>query len=298
MTSFLSGKLAIQKVQPSCKPNKKPLALLINLARSRYRLRRLLAHGLIVAGATAGSLVAPESAKALIYIPGQGYGSSLKTVIQCGAFGPLATPPCPNLFSKRRAKKIFVIQDPPGSGLTSFTTSFFYDRSLMRFDANATSLLCELRSASASPFCPDIPAGVGTQALGIIEDGFEVDQTGLSIQEDQHINGTEGAVLIDFNSDIPITFPGERNFLALAFDLLVDLAPDASVTYSTTHLSDATFSLVNFSCDVDCTSSNPAVAFKLNPGTAPVPGPLAVAGLPVMLHASRRLRRRVQRAGR
>jgi hypothetical protein len=289
MTSFLSGKLAIQKVQPSCKPNKKPLALLINLAR--YRLRRLLAHGLIIAGATAGSLVAPESAKALIFIPGQGYGSSLKTVIQCGAFGPLATPPCPNLFSKRRAKKIFVIQDPPGSGLTSFTTSFFYDRSLMRFDANATSLLCELRSASASPFCPDIPAGVGTQALGIIEDGFEVDQTGLSIRG-------EDRVVIDFNSDIPITFPGERNFLALAFDLLVDLAPDASVTYSTTHLSDATFFLANFSCDVDCTSSNPAVAFKLNPGTAPVPGPLAVAGLPVMLHASRRLRRRVQRAGR
>ncbi len=169
----------------------------------------------------------------------------------------------------------------------------------MTFDAKATSLLCELRSASATPFCPDTPAGVGTQALGIIEDGFEVDQTGLSIREDIPF-GNPSFVSIDFNSLIPITFSGERNFLALAFDLLVDLEPDASVTYSTKPLplSGATFSLTNFSCDVDCTSSNPAVAFKLNPGTAPVPGPLAVAGLPMMFHASRRLRRRVQRAGR
>jgi hypothetical protein len=243
----------------------------------------------MVAGALATGIAAPEPAKALVYIPGQGYASSLVTVIQCGAFGPYAVPPCPDKATKRRAKKIYVYQDPPGSGLTSFTTSFTYDRSVMTFDRQATSLLCELRSASATPFCPDTPAGVGTQALGTVDD-FDVDQTGLSIQEDP----VNASVLINFSSPTPITFPGERNFLALAFDLLPDLEPGASVTYSTTPLSDATLSITNFSCDVDCTSSNPAVAFKLNP----VPAPLAMAGLPVMVHSSRRIRKRIRLAAR
>ena len=287
MTSFLSGKRDTQSAQPSCEPIQTPLALLRGLTRSV--LPRPLAQGLIVAGAMAGSLVAPEAAKALIYIPGQGYASSLVTVIQCGAIGPYAVPPCPDKAFKRRAKKIYVIQDPPGSGLTSFATSFTYDRSVMTFDRQATSLLCELRSASATPFCPDTPAGVGTQSLGTIDD-FDVDQTGLSIQEDP----VNSSVSIGFTSPTPILFSGERNFLALAFDLLPDLEPGASVTYSTTPLSDATLSITNFSCDVECSSSNPAVALKLNP----VPAPLAVGGLPVMVHASRRIRQRIRLAAR
>ena len=287
MTSFLSGKRDTQSAQPSCEPIKTPLALLRGLTRSV--LPRPLAQGLIVAGAMAGSLVAPEAAKGLIYIPGQGYASSLVTVIQCGAIGPYAVPPCPDKAFKRRAKKIYVIQDPPGSGLTSFATSFTYDRSVMTFDRQATSLLCELRSASATPFCPDTPAGVGTQSLGTIDD-FDVDQTGLSIQEDP----VNSSVSIGFTSPTPILFSGERNFLALAFDLLPDLEPGASVTYSTTPLSDATLSITNFSCDVECSSSNPAVALKLNP----VPAPLAVGGLPVMVHASRRIRQRIRLAAR
>jgi len=287
MTSFLSGKRDTQSAQPSCEPITTPLALLRGLTRSV--LLRPLAQGLIVAGAMAGSLVAPEAAKALIYIPGQGYASSLVTVIQCGAFGPYAVPPCPDKALKRRAKKIYVIQDPPGSGLTSFSTSLTYDRSLMTFDPQATSLLCELRSASATPFCPDTPAGVGTQSLGTIDD-FEVDQTGLTIQDDP----ANSSVSVSFKSPTPILFSGERNFLALAFDLLPDLEPGASVTYSATPLSDATLSITNFTCDENCTSSNPAVAFKLNP----VPAPLAVGGLPVMVHASRRIRQRIRLAAR
>ncbi|MBM5815336.1 MAG: hypothetical protein FJ083_01705 [Cyanobacteria bacterium K_Offshore_surface_m2_239] len=253
----------------------------------RSLLRRPLAQGVILAGAVAGSLAIPEAAKALVYIPGQGYASSLVTVIQCGAIGPYAVPPCPNVNFKRRAKKVYVFQDPPGSGLTSFTTSFTYDRSLMTFDPQATSLLCELRSASATSFCPDTPAGVGTQALGTIDD-FDVDQTGLTIQDDP----LNSSVSIGFTSPTPILFTGERNFLALAFDLQVPLEAGASIAYSTTPLSDASFSLTNFNCDVDCTSSNPAVAFKLNP----VPAPLAVGGLPVMVRVSRRLRRRIRLA--
>ncbi|WP_371079180.1 hypothetical protein, partial [Salmonella enterica] len=103
------------------------------------------------------------------------------------------------------------------------------------FDPQATSLLCELRSASATPFCPDTPAGVGTQSLGTIDD-FEVDQTGLTIQDDP----ANSSVSVSFKSPTPILFSGERNFLALAFDLLPDLEPGASVTYSATPLSDAT----------------------------------------------------------
>lgn len=284
MTSFFSGKCGTPS---SCKTNKKPLALLRGLTRSA--LLRPLAQGLIITGAMAASLVAPEAAKALIYIPGQGYASSLVTVIQCGATGPYAVPPCPDKAFKRRAKKIYVIQDPPGSGLTSFSTSLTYDRSVMTFDPQSTSLLCELRSASATPFCPDTPAGVGTQALGTIDD-FDIDQTGLTIQDDP----ATSSVSISFASPTPILFSGERNFLALAFDLLPDLEPGASVTYSTTPLSDATLSITNFTCDADCTSSNPAVALKLNP----VPAPLAVGGLPVMVHASRRIRQRIRLAAR
>ena len=268
-----------------CKPNGNPLT--VGKGWTKSLLRRPLAQGLMLAGVIAGSLVTPESAKALVYIPGKGYVYSLVMVIQCGAIGPYAVPPCPDVNFKRRAKKVYVIQDPPGSGLTSFTTSLTYDRSVMTFDPQGTSLLCELRSASATPFCPDTPAGVGTQSLGIIED-FEVDQTGLAIQDDP----LNSSVSIGFTSPTPILFAGERNFLALAFDLQVPLEPGASITYSTTPISDATFSISNFSCDVECTSSNPAVALKLNP----VPGPLAVGGLPVMVQASRRLRRRLRLA--
>jgi hypothetical protein len=257
--------------------------------RAQSLLKRPLTGALLLAGAIAGSLATPEPAKALTYVPGQGYASSLILVIQCGAFGPLAVPPCPKIFSKRRARKIYVIQDPPGSGLTSFSTNFSYDPTVMTFDRQQTSLLCELRSASATPFCPDTAGGVGTQPLGTIDD-FAVDQTGLTIQEDSDTS----SVAISYTSATPITFTGERNFLALAFDLLVPLEPGATVTYSPTSLSDATLSITQFSCDVECSSSHPAVALKLNA----VPAPLAVGGLPVMVHASRRMRHRIRQAAR
>jgi hypothetical protein len=189
---------------------------------------------------------------------------------------------------------VFIVLDPPGSGLTTFTTSFAYDTSLLAFDRSSTSLLCELRSGSATPFCPPTPPGQGTMPLGELPE-FDVDQTGLTITEGS--SDQPGTVTVDFTSPTPISFSGEINFLALAFDLLAPIGARATVTYSPTPTADATFSITNFGCDVACGSSNPSASMKFNTAVE-VPGPLAVGGLPVLLHTTRRLRRRLQLAAR
>ena len=119
------------------------------------------------------------------------------------------------------------------------------------------------------------------RSIGTI-DAFDVDQTGLSIKENSN-----GSVTVDYNTPVPIAAAGEINFLALAFDALVPL-DGATVTYSQTDLPGATFSVSDFSCNIDCSSANPSSSLKLNP----VPGPLALAGLPVFYDATRRIRRR------
>jgi hypothetical protein len=182
-----------------------------------------------------------------------------------------------------------------------FDFDFDYDPTQLAFNRDLTSLVCDLRADSANPYCPNLGPGQGTMPLELISDNFTVDQTGLTITEDA--TGLP-SVSISYAAAAPITLR-ERNFLALAFDLRKPMPPGSTVTYSPTLLADASLSTTAFHCldenDVNldkCESNHPSMSLRLNAAPAPVPGPLAVAGLPVMLHASRRLRRRVQRAGR
>jgi hypothetical protein len=249
-----------------------------------------LALGGVIAGALGGAL----PAEAIVIQPGTGIYPSGYIAVICGSTG-LLLPPC--IFKpqgKNRLKKVFIILDPPGSGLTTIATKFAYDTSLLAFDRNSTSLLCELRSAAATPFCPPTTPGQGTMPLGELQE-FDVDQTGLTITEAS--SGQAGKVSVEFTSPTPISFSGARNFLALAFDLLAPIGANATVTYSPTPTADATFSITHFECDVACGSSHPTAAMKLNTAVE-VPGPLAVGGLPVLLHTTRRLRRRLQPAAR
>ncbi|MEB3300376.1 MAG: hypothetical protein VKN56_00245 [Cyanobacteriota bacterium] len=124
-------------------------------------------------------------------------------------------------------------------------------------------------------------------------DAFDVDQTGLTLDEMPGANGMS-TVTVNYSTSTQILFGGERNFLALAFDLQVPIGQDASVTYSPNEDPDATISMGDLICNVDCGSSNPSAAMTLNPGTISVPGPLAVTAVPMMWHTSRRLRRRLQ----
>ena len=140
--------------------------------------------------------------------------------------------------------------------------------------------------------------GTGTVVLAppVIED-YVVDQTGLAITETSSGSSGLPSVTIQFNNPSPAQYTlGERNFLALAFDLIRPLPPGSTVTYSPALLADASLATTSFSCTdtmgntVDCGSNHPSLSFKINPA---VPGPVALAALPAMLQASRRLRRRV-----
>ncbi len=247
------------------------------LGKGSDLIQRPVVRGVVAAGiVAAGISSAAPPAQALVWRPGIGIRPSLKWVVQCGTSGSLFTPCFP-----KRGKTVYIVFDPPAAGLTEFTTTFNYDRTFLSFNPAASSLLCSLRSASATPFCPTTPAGVGTQPIGTIDE-FEIDQTGLSIKE----NST-GSVTVNYTTSQPIADAGEINFLALAFDALVPL-DGANVTYSPSVIPNATFSISDFSCNINCGSANPSSSLKLNP----VPGPLGLGGLPVLYHATRRIRRR------
>ena len=304
MTSFFSGKLAIQKARPSCKTNKKPLILLRSLAKVHLRLLLSLpwAKGWLVAGmisAGGGLLALPAQANK---IP---YNNSYAATTWCTAYwwfpidsGCISINPAkPTLAFMVFVDWGFGPDDPVGR--MHFDFDFDYDPTQLSFNRDLTSLVCDLRADSANPYCPNLGPGQGTMPLELISDNFTVDQTGLTITEDA--TGLP-SVSISYAAAAPITLR-ERNFLALAFDLRKPMPPGSTVTYSPTLLADASLSTTAFHCldenDVNldkCESNHPSMSLRLN--AAPVPGPLAVAGLPVMLHASRRLRRRVQRAGR
>lgn len=308
MTSFLSGKLAIQKASPPCETNKKPLALLMNLAR--VRLRQLLPFGalsasvmpaLVLVGALATAVTMPAPAEAIVisFPPLNIKKPSAYWAWSCGSFPGVPFTSCWSRPFGKWGKKLYLVIDPPGHGLKELVASFHYDRSLLAFDASSTSLLCELRSPLASAYCPVTSPGSGTMPIGTL-DPFEVDQTGLHIQESSP-SLMYGSVSLQYSSSVPLSIDGERNFLALAFDAKVPFGEDATVTYSPDLAGNSNVFMGDLLCNggaLACGSSHPTASMRLNPGTAPVPGPLAVAGLPVMLHASRRLRRRVQRAGR
>jgi hypothetical protein len=306
MTSFLSGKLASQQARPSCEANKKPLALLRSLAKVHLRLLLSLpwAKGWFVAGMISvggGLLALPVRAEK---IP---YNNSYFATSWCTAYSSYPNDSGCVSINPARPYKAFMVfvdwgfgpDDPVGR--MHFDFDFDYDPTQLSFNRDLTSLVCDLRADSANPYCPNLGPGQGTMPLGLISDNFTVDQTGLTITEDAT---GRPSVSISYAAAAAITLR-ERNFLALAFDLLKPMPPGSTVTYSPTLLADASLSTTVFHCldenDVNldkCESSYPSRSLRLNAAPAPVPGPLAVAGLPVMLHASRRLRRPVQRAGR
>jgi hypothetical protein len=310
MTSFLSGKLVVPKAQPPCKTNKRPLALLRSFVKVHLRLhlQRPWAKGLLMAGmisAGGGLLALPVHAEK---IP---YNNSYFATSWCTAYPwfPFSND-CASIIGTgpSRPFKAFLVfvdwgfgPDDPVSARMHFDFDFDYDPTQLAFNPDLTSLVCDLRAGSATPYCPNLGPGQGTMPLELISDDFTVDQTGLTITEDAT---GRPSVSIRYAAAAPITLR-ERNFLALAFDLLKPMPPGSTVTYSPTLLADASLSTTVFHCldenDVNldkCESNHPSMSLRLNAAPAPVPGPLAVSGLPVMLHASRRLRRRVQRAGR
>jgi len=306
MTTSLFGELATRKAQPSCKTSKKPLALLRSLTKDHLRLLLSLpwAKGWFVAGMISvggGLLALPAQANK---IP---YNNSYFATSWCTAYNSFPVDPGCISINPARPTLAFLVfvdwgfgpDDPVGR--MHFDFDFDYDPTQLSFNRDLTSLVCDLRADSANPYCPNLGPGQGTMPLELIADDFTVDQTGLTITEDA--TGLP-SVSISYAAAAPITLR-ERNFLALAFDLLKPMPPGSTVTYSPTLLANASLSTTAFHCldenDVNldkCESNYPSMSLRLNAAPAPVPGPLAVAGLPVMLHASRRLRRRVQRAGR
>ena len=181
-----------------------------------------------------------------------------------------------------------------------FRSGFSYDPTVS-FDAANTTLLCDLLPAGATPNCPTMAAGQGTvffpDLATINEEDFSVNQTGLTITPDA--SGLS-SVTVGFTPTAPIAAaPGDRNFLALAFDLLVPLEDRTIVTYSPNPLRD--FSLLTTACtysregiagSTDCSSAHPSLSMRIS--TAPAPGPLALGGLPAMALAARRLRKRLR----
>jgi hypothetical protein len=183
----------------------------------------------------------------------------------------------------------------PVSARMHFDFDFNYDPTLLAFNPSLTSLVCDLRSASAASYCPNLDPGQGTMPLGLISDSFTADQTGLTITEDA--TGLP-SVSISYAAAAPISV-SERNFLALAFDLRRPMPTGSTVTYSPTLLADASFSTAAFHCfdeneaNLACDSDHPSMSLRLNAAPTPTPAPLAAGGLPVLLQLSRRLRRRV-----
>lgn len=255
-------------------------------------LGNCLQSRLFLAGAVAGSLGFALPAEAIPDQPGPSY----RWVASC-TNQPLYAPwpNCPPSFPRLKLTPVLVDW---GSSATEIIDSIFlkftYDRSIMSFNAAETTLLCDLRPAGTPPLCPPLQPGQGTAPLGVMAEEYIVNQTGLTISEDATGLPT---VTLTYHAPASLTVPGERNFLALAFDLLVPLDPAAAVTYSPTLLADASLVTDDFYCTnpsgatVNCSSSHPSVSFKLNP----VPAPLAVGGLPVMVQASRRIRSRIRR---
>ena len=104
-----------------------------------------------------------------------------------------------------------------------------YDPNILSFKRDQTSLLCDLRSSAATPYCPTASGGQGTLPLGVVAEEFEVDQTGLTITEKVNSAGLP-RISLEYTSPQPITVAGERNFLALAFELRVPISSKATVT--------------------------------------------------------------------
>jgi hypothetical protein len=254
---------------------------------------RLMIAGALVAGA---GLTMPAEA-----IPNQP-GPSYKWVASCtNKLNYAPWPLCPPSYPNQELFPILVDWSSPSEPIEEIHLQIAYDRTIMTFNSAQTTLLCDLRSSGVAPLCPSLQPGQGTTPLGIMTEDYSVDQTGLTITED-----ATGLPVVSLTYIAPsaIISSGERNFLALAFDLLVPLDPAAVVTYSPSVLSSPSLVTDDFYCTkpdgttVNCSSNHPSLSFYLNPYLNPVPAPLAVGGLPVMVHASRRMRHRIRQAAR
>ena len=188
-------------------------------------------------------------------IPGARSMSSKSIVAFCGP-GPLNGPPCANQIPPHRNAMV------------------------LSFQASASSLVCDVRSATAAPFCPTLPAGSGTTPLEAFGSDFTVTATWSA----------------PAGQSITVADPGERLFLALAFDMLAPLHYGVSVTYSPDPLANPTlFSTDDLICENDnglsvvCGSTQPSLAVRIN---NPVPAPLGWGGVSTLLWQARRLRRR------
>jgi hypothetical protein len=251
--------------------------------------------------ALGGGLLATTPAKAN-KIP---YDNSAHATTWCTSYQLLFpwSPDCASIigppYRPYKALLIFVDwgfgPDDPVSARMNFDFNFNYDPTLLAFNPSLTSLVCNLRDASVDPYCPNVAPGEGTMPLGLIADTFTVDQSGLTITEDA--SGLP-SVSISYAATAPVTIT-ERNFLALAFDLLRPMPTGSTVTYSTTLQADASFSTAAFHCfdentvNLDCDSDHPSMSLRLNAAPTPTPAPMAAGGLPVLLQLSRRLRRRI-----
>lgn len=58
---------------------------------------------------------------------------------------------------------------------------------VLEFRRDQTSLLCDLRAAGVTPFCPAASLEQGTMPLGVVAADFTVDQRGLSITENREL---------------------------------------------------------------------------------------------------------------
>ncbi|MFN6337115.1 MAG: hypothetical protein ACK41W_00055 [Cyanobacteriota bacterium] len=267
------------------------------LGKGSDLIRRPVVRGVVAAGIVGAGiaieLLQPPPAEAQ-------KNGSLITVITCKYTPPFSDPyNCPH-FQNYTVDRINFYADwgrPFGSfNLSSFSYSFAYDPSVLVFRKTMTSLLCELRAPGVAPYCPTVAPGQGSTTPIVSTDSFSIDQTGLTITEDP--TGLP-SVRIDYSSPTPIAIAGERNFLALAFDLVAPLPAGMTVTYSPSLLPGSTFATTAFGCtdasgsDVECDSAQPSLSLRLTPT---VPGPVALATIPAMLHARRRLRRRIRGA--
>ena len=257
---------------------------------------RRIAAGVVVLAVAA---LAPLAAQAN---PGARSMSSKSLVAFCGP-GPLNGPPCASQSPPRRNAKVLGFLDwrpDPTERIVNFSHTVGYDPSLLSFQASASSLVCDVRAATAAPFCPTLPAGSGTTPLEAFGSDFTVDQTGLLFTEGTDSSGAPTVTATwsaPAGQSITVADPGERLFLALAFDLLAPLHDGVSVTYSPGPLADATlFSSSDLICQNDsgssavCGSTQPSLAVRIN---NPVPGPLGVGGVSASLWQARRLRRRM-----
>ena len=179
-------------------------------------------------------------------------------------------------------------------GASSLAATYDYDSIKLIFRANTTRLLCELRRANAPPYCPDFQSGTGTSLLTAFPNKVAVDQTGLSITPDPAGLPSAG---LSYTAPQGISITGERNALALAFDLV---EPDDQGPQSPTALHPC---LVKPSPQARSSARMPVASGCLAMSAtlprrwrSPRAGPLAFAGLPVMAHTSRGIRRRVRLA--